>query len=81
MQSGYWSDRGVNCLKRCAIILSIGKSGSFKWSLAKLELSGDHEGGTHCVFIRSDGRTLPIPAHRPIKPIYVKKFIRLVDGD
>ncbi len=40
-----------------------------------------HEGGSHCVFIRSDGRTLPIPAHRPIKPIYVKKFIRLVDGD
>ncbi|MTF38545.1 hypothetical protein WEU38_06235 [Cyanobacterium aponinum AL20118] len=28
----------------------------------------------HVVFIRSDGKTLSIPAHRPIKPIYIKKF-------
>jgi len=40
-----------------------------------------HEGGSHCVFIRTDGRTLPVPAHRPIKPIYIKKFLRLVAGE
>ena len=39
-----------------------------------------HAGGSHCVFVRNDGKTLPVPAHRPIKPIYVKKFIDLVDG-
>lgn len=39
------------------------------------------EGSSHCVFIRADGRTLPVPAHRPVKPVYVKKFVRLVDGD
>ena len=39
-----------------------------------------HDGGSHCVFVRSDGKTLPLPAHRPIKPIYVKKFVELVDG-
>jgi hypothetical protein len=32
------------------------------------------------VFVRADGTTLPVPAHRPIKPIYVKKFLALVSG-
>jgi hypothetical protein len=36
------------------------------------------EGTSHCVFVRADGRTLPVPAHRPIKPVYVKKFVALV---
>jgi hypothetical protein len=40
-----------------------------------------HDGGSHCVFLRKDGRTLPVPAHRPIKPIYVRKFVALTKGD
>jgi hypothetical protein len=39
-----------------------------------------HDGTSHCVFIRTDGTTLPVPAHRPIKPIYVKKFVALISG-
>ena len=39
-----------------------------------------HDGTSHCVFVRADGKTLSVPAHRPIKPIYVKKFVELVDG-
>ena len=39
------------------------------------------EGSSHCVFVSPDGKTLPVPAHRPIKPIYVKKFVSLVKGD
>lgn len=38
------------------------------------------EGTSHCVFVRADGATLPVPAHRPIKPVYVKKFVALVKG-
>ncbi len=38
------------------------------------------QGTSHCVFIRTDGQTLPVPAHRPIKPVYVKKFIAFVKG-
>lgn len=38
------------------------------------------EGTSHCVFIRPDGKTLPVPAHRPIKPVYVKKFVAFVTG-
>lgn len=39
-----------------------------------------HEGGSHCVFVRADGRTLPVPARRPIKAVYVLKFVELVKG-
>lgn len=39
-----------------------------------------HEKSSHCVFIRGDGRTLSVPAHRPIKPIYIRKFVELIDG-
>jgi predicted RNA binding protein YcfA (HicA-like mRNA interferase family) len=39
-----------------------------------------HQKSSHCVFIRADGRTLSVPAHRPIKPIYVRKFVELIDG-
>ena len=38
------------------------------------------DGTSHCVFVRADGKTLSVPSHRPIKPIYVKKFVELVDG-
>ena len=39
-----------------------------------------HQKSSHCVFVRQDGRTLSVPAHRPIKPIYIRKFIDLIDG-
>ena len=35
-------------------------------------------GTSHVVFVRQDGNTLPVPARRPIKPIYVKKFVVFV---
>lgn len=35
-------------------------------------------GTSHVLFIRSDGQTLPVPANRPIKPIYIKKFVEFV---
>lgn len=38
-------------------------------------------GTSHVVFVRQDGRTLPVPAHRPIKPIYIKKFIAFVSEE
>lgn len=39
------------------------------------------DGTSHCYFVRADGKTLSVPAHRPVKPIYVKKFVALVKGD
>ena len=57
------------------------------WTLTQLQtvarqhgIDWRHGDGSHCVFTRGDGKTLPVPARRPIKPVYVKKFIDLVDG-
>ena len=37
-----------------------------------------HDGGSHVVFRDKDGAHLTVPAHRPIKPIYIKQFITLI---
>jgi len=42
------------------------------------EIEWRQRGTSHVVFIRQDGRTLPVPANRPIKPIYIKKFVEFV---
>jgi len=36
-------------------------------------------GTSHVTFRHPNGNKVTVPAHRPIKPIYVKKFVRLVD--
>ena len=36
-------------------------------------------GGSHVIFRHPNGAMLSVPARRPIKPIYVKKFVRLVE--
>ncbi len=38
-----------------------------------------HEGGSHCTFRTPDGAKLTVPAKRPIKPVYVRHFIDLID--
>ena len=35
--------------------------------------------GSHVVFTSPTGRTQTIPAHRPIKPIYVKFLLEMLD--
>jgi predicted RNA binding protein YcfA (HicA-like mRNA interferase family) len=35
-------------------------------------------GTSHIVFVHPEGKTLPVPASRPIKPIYIKKFVEFV---
>lgn len=36
-------------------------------------------GGSHVIFRHANGAMLSVPAHRPIKPVYVKKFVRLIE--
>ncbi len=38
-------------------------------------------GGSHVVFLFSDGRHLSVPARRPIHPRYVSIFVSMVSGD
>ena len=39
----------------------------------------DHEGTSHVVFRHPDGENLSVPASRPIKAPYLRKFVELVD--
>jgi hypothetical protein len=39
-----------------------------------------NSGGSHHVFsAREIAESLCVPAHRPIKPVYVKRFVAMVD--
>lgn len=56
------------------------------WRIASLmsvvDASGLHwrrPGGSHVIFRHANGAMLSVPARRPIKPIYVMKFVRLVE--
>lgn len=42
------------------------------------EVEWRQRGTSHVIFVRTDGRTLSVPARRPIKPIYIKKFVDFV---
>jgi predicted RNA binding protein YcfA (HicA-like mRNA interferase family) len=57
------------------------------WRIEQLETVAKHygvslrkSGGSHVVFDHPDWvELLCVPAHRPIKPIYVKKFLALIE--
>jgi hypothetical protein len=36
-------------------------------------------GGSHVIFRHTNGAMLSVPAHRPIKLVYIKKFVRLIE--
>ena len=68
-------------------LLTAMRRNQLDWQIAQLQsvanshdIGWRHASGSHCIFIRKDGRTLSVPAKRPIKPVYVKKFIELIDG-
>lgn len=45
-----------------------------------LGIDWQHDGGSHVIFRSPFGEHLSIPARRPIKPIYIAKFLALVDS-
>lgn len=38
-------------------------------------------GTSHVTFTTCSGLCLTVPAHKPIKSIYVKRFVELIDSD
>lgn len=69
-------------------ILEAMRRSPLDWQLSDFQLvarakgvAWRHKGGSHCVFVRSNGQTLSVPARRPIKPVYVRMFLALVDGE
>lgn len=55
---------GIDTLKRIA---------------GQFDISWRQPGTSHVTFRHINGAKLSVPAHRPIKPIYIKKFIELPD--
>jgi hypothetical protein len=43
-------------------------------------LSWRQQASSHCIFTWPDGRTLPVPAKRPIKSVYIVQFVKML-GD
>ena len=43
-----------------------------------LGIEWQHDGGSHVIFRSLYGEHLSIPAHRPIKPIYIMRFLTLI---
>lgn len=66
-------------MRKCEIIPTIGGLIENLKAVARVHaIEWRQQGTSHVVFIRYDGRTLSVPAKRPIKPIYIKKFVTLV---
>lgn len=36
-------------------------------------------GTSHVIFTRADGKVAPVPVARPILPVYVKNFLKLLE--
>lgn len=56
------------------------------WRIEHLQTLARHydiaygQNGTSHVFFTFDPGYLPVPAHRPIKSVYVKRFVELLDA-
>ncbi len=46
---------------------------------ARFKLEYRQPGTSHVTFRHPSGAKLTVPARKPIKPIYVKKFLELID--
>jgi hypothetical protein len=54
--------------------------GELKTVAARHGVSCRQGATSHVVFLKDDGRTLVVPARRPIKPVYVRKFVTFLEG-
>ena len=45
----------------------------------RLGLAYRQPGTSHVTFRSESGQKLTVPAHKPIKPIYIKLFVELID--
>ncbi|MGH9582146.1 MAG: hypothetical protein ACRD4O_04335 [Bryobacteraceae bacterium] len=55
------------------------------WRTEDLKMLADHYGiahdqtGSHVTFRSADGGRATVPAHKPIKPVYIPKFLELLE--
>jgi hypothetical protein len=73
-------------VKQAAKILKKMKANPRDWRIESLQLAAAHynlsfrqPSGSHVIFRHPNGAMLSVPAHRTIKPVYIKKFVRLIE--
>jgi hypothetical protein len=56
------------------------------WRVEDLKVVAGHfgitwrqQGTSHVVFINGQGKVAPVPAARPVLPVYVKNFLKLLE--
>jgi predicted RNA binding protein YcfA (HicA-like mRNA interferase family) len=71
---------------RAAKTLAQMKANPLDWRIESMKSVADafglvyrQPGGSHVIFRHPNGGMLSVPARRPIKPVYVRKFVRLVE--
>lgn len=62
------------------------KSNPRDWRIDQLKtvahamgMSVSHSGTSHVIFRHASAGRLTVPAHRPIKPVYIRLFLDLVE--
>ncbi|MCL2872409.1 MAG: hypothetical protein FWF41_05460 [Betaproteobacteria bacterium] len=75
-------------MNAAAKLFSAMKANPRDWRIEQMQtvarqhgISWLQEGTSHCVFTWADGRILSVPAHRPVKPVYVRHFVKMIKGD
>lgn len=73
-------------MTRATKILDQMKANPRDWRIESLTSVADvlgiihrQPGGSHVIFRHPNGAMLSVPVRRPIKPVYVKKFMRFVE--
>jgi hypothetical protein len=73
-------------MTRYAKTLAKMRSNPRDWRIGDLKVIADahgiayrQPGGSHVIFRHANGAMLSVPAKRPIKPVYVVKFVKLVE--
>lgn len=57
------------------------------WRIEDLKALADHysvsydQTGSHVTFRSADGRRATVPAHKPIKQVYIAQFLSLIEGE
>jgi predicted RNA binding protein YcfA (HicA-like mRNA interferase family) len=72
-------------MSRAHKLLAAMEANPLDWRVEQIEtvakafgLTVHRPGGSHCIVRHVNGRKVGIPAHRPIKAIYIRQFVRLV---
>jgi predicted RNA binding protein YcfA (HicA-like mRNA interferase family) len=72
-------------MSKSAKLLAAMEANPRDWTIDQVEtvaraygLRVHRPGGSHCIIRHTNGKKVSVPAHRPIKPIYIRQFVRLV---